>query len=63
MLYTTTGNGKTLVFQNGEVIEGTWEKDSRTDRTHFYDKKGKETSFVRGQIWIEAVPTGNEISY
>ncbi len=63
MLYTTTGNGKTLVFQNGEVIEGTWEKDSRTDRTHFYDKKGKEVSFVRGQIWIEAVPTGNEISY
>lgn len=63
MLYTTTGKGKTLVFQNGEVIEGTWEKDSRTDRTLFYDKKGKEISFVRGPIWMEAVPAGNEISY
>jgi len=63
MLYTTTGKGKTLVFQNGEVIEGTWEKDSRTDRTRFYDQEGKEIAFVRGPIWIEAVPAGNEINY
>ncbi|MGB6839017.1 MAG: DUF3048 domain-containing protein [Microgenomates group bacterium] len=63
MMYTTTGEGETLIFQNGEVIEGTWEKDSRTDRTRFYDEEGKEISFVRGQIWIEAVPAGNTIDY
>jgi hypothetical protein len=63
MLYTTIGSGKALVFQNGEVIEGTWRKDSRTDRTLFYDKKGKEISFVRGPIWIEAVPAGNKVDF
>ncbi len=63
MFYTTTGTGKALVFQNGSVIEGTWEKDSRTDRTKFLDEKRKEISFVRGIIWIEVVPAGNNVSY
>jgi hypothetical protein len=63
MLYTTTGSGKALIFQNGGVIEGTWEKDSRTSRTKFMDSEGKEVTFVRGPIWIEAVPAGNEVAY
>ncbi len=63
MFYTTTGEGEALVFQNGSVIKGSWEKDSREGRTKFFDAKGKEISFVRGQIWIEIVPAGNEIEY
>jgi len=63
MLYTTTGSGEALVFQNGKVIEGTWEKDSRTDRTKFMDSNNREISFVRGPVWIEAVPAGNEVAY
>mgnify|MGYP001603661615 CR=1 FL=1 len=63
MFYTTTGTGKALVFQNGSVIEGTWEKDSRIGRTKFLDEKGREISFVRGIIWIEVVPAGNNVSY
>lgn len=63
MLYTTTGEGKALIFQNGDVIEGTWEKASRESRTKFSDNSGKEVSFVRGVIWIEAVPAGNSVDY
>ena len=63
MFYTTVGSGKALVFQNGSVIEGTWEKDSRIGRTKFLDENGKEISFVRGIIWIEVVPAGNNVSY
>ena len=63
MLYTTIGEGKALVFQNGEVIEATWEKESAKSRTLLYDSKGKEISFVRGIIWFEAVPAGNDIDY
>lgn len=63
MFYTTVGIGKALIFQNGDVIEGTWEKESQTGRTRFYDTDGKETAFVRGPIWIEVVPAGNEIEY
>jgi len=63
MLYTTIGKGSILVFKNGDVIKGTWEKESIGVRTRFYDDKGKEISFVRGLIWIEAIPTGNKIIY
>ena len=63
MFYTVTGSGSIKVFQNGDVIEGTWEKASMFDRTKFVDGSGKEISFVRGPIWIEVVPAGNEIKY
>jgi hypothetical protein len=63
MFYTTIDQGKALVFQNGEVIKGTWKKDSQKARTVFLDENGKEISFVRGLIWIEAVPNGNQIVY
>lgn len=63
MFYTTVGSGKALVFQNGQVTTGTWEKDARTDRTKFLDTSGREISFVRGTIWIEVVPAGNKVSY
>lgn len=63
MSYTTVGEGSALVFQNGIVVKGSWEKDSRTARTKLFDAKGKEMSFVRGQTWIEIVPAGNDISY
>lgn len=63
MLYTTTGTGKALFFQNGAVTEGTWTKDTRISRTKFADKQGKEISFVRGQIWIELADTSTKVDY
>jgi len=63
MFYTTIGEGEALIFQNGEVIEGTWKKLSQSGRTQFFDANGREISMVRGVIWIEAVPSGNEIDY
>ncbi len=63
MFYTTTGTGKALVFQNGDVIEGTWSKADRESRTKFLDSKGKEISLVRGQTWVEVLPAANTIKY
>jgi hypothetical protein len=63
MYYTTTGTGKALVFQNGDVVEATWKKDSRVSRTKYFDSKGKEIAFVRGVTWVELVPSGNKINY
>ncbi|BCX14611.1 MAG: hypothetical protein KatS3mg088_294 [Patescibacteria group bacterium] len=62
-LYTTIGKGEALVFQNGEVIEATWQKDSRESMIVFKDKKGKEISFVRGPIWIEVLAIGSKVNY
>ncbi len=63
MFYQNIGSGDALVFQNGNVIKATWQKQSITDRTKFFDVSGKEISFVRGTIWIEAIPLANEVAY
>lgn len=63
MFYEVTGSGDAVFFQNGQVFEGTWEKPSRFARTKYYDDSGREVSFVRGPIWISAVPRGNTINY
>jgi hypothetical protein len=63
MFYKNIGEGSAIVFKNGNVIEGTWEKDAIDERTIFFDENGDEVKFVRGPIWVEAVPAGNEIEY
>ncbi len=63
MLYEVTGTGKMLLFQDGQVVSGTWAKATPATRTKFFDASGKEVQFNRGPIWIELVPSGNQISY
>ena len=63
LLYGTIGNGKVLIFQDGNVVEGKWIKASRTARTKYVDKNGKEIEFNMGQIWIQTVPEGSKVSY
>jgi hypothetical protein len=61
LLYDTIGQGEALIFQDGQETEAVWEKESRTDRTLFYDENGKEIQLTRGSIWIEILPAGNEV--
>lgn len=63
MLYHVIGKGKALLFQNGQVVEASWEKPNQTGKTIFTDKTGKEVQFVRGVIWVAVVPANNEIVY
>jgi len=63
MLYKTIGTGRALVFQNGNVTQASWSKKSRTDRTIFLDKAGKQLTFVRGPIWIEEVDPITKVTY
>ena len=63
LLYGTTGTGKALIFQDGQVIEGKWTKLSRVARTKYIDSTGKEIQFNKGQIWIQTVPEGSKVTY
>jgi hypothetical protein len=63
MSYAVVGTGKSIVFQNGQAIQGTWSKASALDRDVFYDDNRQLIPMVRGQTWIEIVPAGNTISY
>ena len=63
MFYAVTGTGKSMVFQNGQAIVGTWQKASALDREVFYDTNGKEIQMVRGQTWVEVIPAQNTVTY
>lgn len=63
MFYQVIGTGKAIIFQNGDVIEGTWSKATALDREVFYGTNGKEVEMVRGPTWVEIVPAGNNVSY
>jgi len=63
LLYKTVGEGKSIVFQDGKAIEGTWRRKDKTDRTKFYDQNGREIALNRGQIFIEILPVGNKVTY
>ncbi len=57
VVISTEGEGDAVILQDGKIINGKWKKTSRTDRTMFYDDKGKPIKFNRGRIWIAAIPT------
>lgn len=63
ILYDLKGTGDALIFQNGKAIKGGWAKDSPEDRTIYSDATGKEIKMVRGQVFVEILPTGNKVTY
>ena len=63
LLYTTIGKGQAIIFQDGQAIEATWQKEEREARTKFFDTSGREIAFNRGPIWIEILPSGQKVNY
>lgn len=63
LLYNNIGSGTGLLFQDGKNVSITWKKQTRNDRTKFYDAKGNEVTLNRGQLWIEMLPIGTSINY
>jgi hypothetical protein len=63
LYYDIVGTGEALIFQDGDVIETTWEKDDEESMIRFYDDSSNEVEFVRGKIWVSVLPTGNEVEY
>ncbi|MBI4079313.1 MAG: DUF3048 domain-containing protein [Candidatus Levybacteria bacterium] len=61
LLYKTKGKGKAVVFMDGKKIDGTWGKDSRTDRTVIYDRVGKKVEFNKGTLWFQVLPLEGEV--
>lgn len=59
------GEGALEVYQDGEVIKGTWEKNVlyKSDPVHFLDERGKEIKLVRGQVWVMVVEPEIDVSW
>jgi len=63
ILYDLVGSGDALVFHDGKAIKATWTKPDEDTREVFKDESGKEISLVRGQTFVEILPTGNKVAY
>lgn len=63
ILYTTLGEGKAVIFQDGTALTGTWKKPDEETRIKFYTDSGEEAPIVRGQVFIEVLPVGNKVVY
>jgi DUF3048 family protein len=57
------GQGQALVFEDGGVTPGTWNKSSASAQTQLLDASGKPITFNRGTTWYEVVPTITTVSY
>lgn len=47
------GNGGLIVYKDGTVITGTWEKKDDKAKLYFYDQNHREISLAPGITWIE----------
>lgn len=54
--------GKALLFRDGIVISGSWQKNGDSWIV-YYDKNGSELEINPGQTWIQVVPDDTEIKY
>lgn len=59
----TIGSGEAIIFLDGKIINGNWKKQSRKDRTKFYNQEDKEIRFNRGKFWIEIVSNEAKLLY
>jgi Protein of unknown function (DUF3048) N-terminal domain/Protein of unknown function (DUF3048) C-terminal domain len=55
--FDLVGRGDLLVFRNGKVIQGKWERPSEDDVTQLLDRQGDEIPLAPGQTWVELFPT------
>ena len=59
----TTGGGPALLFQDGHVVHGTWQRDAIGRPPRLLDAGGAPWQLNPGQTWIEAVPRGNPVRW
>ncbi len=57
------GSGRCAVYTEGEVIVGTWVKNSRDEPTRYYDLVGREIRINPGQTWIHLVPNNLKTTF
>lgn len=57
----TVGSGEALVFRDGRVFRGTWERPNESDLTTFLDERGRVIPLAPGTTWVELFPSDRPI--
>ena len=63
LYHELVGKGAALIFQDGKVIKGFWNRTTHEERDYYTDENGDDVKLNRGQIWVQLVPVGNKINY
>jgi hypothetical protein len=50
------GTGDVLILRDGQMVHGSWEKKSMSERTRFYNEVGEEIPLKPGRTWVMIVP-------
>ncbi len=56
------GSGRSLIFRDGIVINGSW-KSEGDDWTHYFNGEGEEVKLNPGQTWIQIVPESTPVTF
>jgi hypothetical protein len=59
----TVGTGEAVVFYNGEVVGGTWTRDSDTDMFTLTNEDGTEMIIPAGRLWISLIPNDLAVTW
>lgn len=59
------GEGRIVVYKNGEETKGSWQKlkSNSSSKLYFFDENGNEIEFSPGQIWIEIVEPYQKVEW
>lgn len=57
----TVGQGRALIFRDGRVYEGQWQRDNTADPTS-YTIGGQTAVFAPGQIWVALIGRGRPVT-
>ncbi len=58
-----TAGGEAMLFTNGTVIRGRWQRQNLDSPTVFKDSRGEEMKLNAGTTWIQVTDGGVEIKY
>jgi hypothetical protein len=61
--YGVTGSGEALVFQDGTVTHGSWNKDDYKSALSLKNDAGTILTLNPGQTWFVALPSTSKVSY
>lgn len=59
----TTGQGRALVFAQGRVVEGRWERESTSQSFSLTLPDGSPITVPPGRSWISLFPAGRSVSW
>lgn len=61
--YEVTGSGEAIIFRNGRVLEGIWERETEDDFFAFRDTTDDPIPLMPGRTWIHLTPQAGSVTW